>query len=57
MKLTIITNFNTEYVVDIIKNLDHKIYFKRNLDDNYWDYVNPADVKYIKISENKPFGK
>lgn len=53
MKLTIMTNFNTEYVVDIIKNLDDKVYFKRNLDDNYWDYVNPGDVRYIKISDNK----
>lgn len=54
MKLTIITNFNAEFVVDMIKNQDDKVYFKRNLDDNYWDYVNPADVKYIKISDNKP---
>jgi hypothetical protein len=53
MKLTIITNFNVQYEADKIKRKDGKVYFKRNLSDKKWDYVNPGDVKYIKISENK----
>jgi hypothetical protein len=53
MKLTIITNFNVEYVVDMIKNEYGKVYFKRNMDDTSWDWVNGKDVKYIKVSENK----
>lgn len=56
MKLTIITNFDVEYDVDLIKRQEDKVYFKRNLGDKKWDYVNPGDVKYIKISENKSFG-
>ena len=55
MKLTIITNLRIEYTVDIIKNENGKLYFKRNLDDKNWDYINPSDVRYIKISENKSF--
>ena len=53
MKLTIMTNFKVEYLVDIIKNENGKLYFKRNIDDLKWDYVLPKDVRYIKISENK----
>ena len=55
MKLTIMTTFNVEYEVDKIKRKNDKVYFKRNLSDKKWDYVNPGDVKYIKISENRSF--
>ena len=54
MKLTVITTFGVEYEVDEIKKENDKVYFKRNTSDLKWDYVNPGDVKYIKISENKP---
>jgi hypothetical protein len=54
MKLTIVTNFRTEYIVDLVKNQDDKVYFKRNLSgDKSWDWVNGKDVKYIKVSDNK----
>ena len=52
MQLTIITNFDVQYVVDILKNENGRIYFKRNINDTNWDYVLGSDVRYIKISDN-----